>query len=119
MNKKTDIENILTKTEERWLKILYHAIKSEFIKHPLPSHDHTHHHRVWLFAKELLKALSDGGYDVDSTLAEKAIISAFFHDVGMTVTHKSSHGNESRNCHILTRFLMPLKCMMINDTLKR
>lgn len=96
MNKKTDFENILAKTEERWLKILYHAIKSEFIKHPLPSHDHTHHYRVWFFAKELLKALSDAGYDVDRTLAEKSIISAFFHDVGMTVTHKPSHGIESR-----------------------
>jgi|GEM_PF-602497 len=96
MNKKTDFENILAKTEKRWLKILYHAIKSEFIKHPLPSHDHTHHYRVWFFAKELLRVLSDAGYDVDSTLAEKSIISAFFHDVGMTITHKPSHGIESR-----------------------
>ena len=96
MNNKKDFEHILSKTEERWLNILYQAIKSEFIKHPLPSHDHTHHFRVWFFAKELLRALSDGGYAVDRSLIEKSIISAFFHDAGMTVTLKPSHGIESR-----------------------
>ena len=96
MNNKKDFEDILTKTEEKWLKFLYQAIKSEFIKHPLPSHDHTHHFRVWFFAKELLRALSDGGYAIDRSLIEKSIISAFFHDAGMTITLKPSHGIESR-----------------------
>jgi HD superfamily phosphodiesterase len=96
MDPKTDFEHILIKTEEKWLKILYREIRTEFTKHPLPSHDHTHHFRVWLFAKELLRALSDEGHHIDNTRAEKVIISAFFHDVGMTVTHQPSHGIESR-----------------------
>lgn len=96
MDRKTDFEHILTKKEEKWLRILFHEIKAEFIKHPLPSHDHTHHFRVWLHAKELLRALSNEGHDIDSTMVEKAIISVFFHDVGMTITQKPSHGAESR-----------------------
>jgi len=93
---KTDFENILMQTERRWLKTLCNDIKSEFSKHPLPSHDHTHHSRVWFFAKELLRALSDAGYDIDSPIVEKVIVSVFFHDAGMTKTLEPSHGLESR-----------------------
>ena len=114
MDRKTDLEQILITTEEKWLKILYHEIKTEFNKHPLPSHDHTHHLRVWYYAKELLRALWDEGHDIDSTTVEKVIISAFFHDVGMTVTHKPSHGTESRL--ICERFFRQTGGSNLSDT---
>ncbi len=96
MGENKDFENTLTKAEEKWLKILYHEVKSQFNRYPLPSHDHTHHYRVWFYAKELLRTLSDAGFVIDNAMIEKAIISAFFHDTGMTVTRDPSHGIESR-----------------------
>ena len=95
-NNTKDFADILNGLEKKWLKILFNEIKNEFLSHPLPSHDHTHHLRVWFFARDLLAALSAAGCDIDKNLVEKAMISVFFHDAGMTVTRKSSHGAESR-----------------------
>lgn len=96
MNNIADFRNVLTGTEKKWLISLFNKIKQEFAGHPLPSHDHTHHLRVWFFARELLTALSQAGYNIDKSLVEKVMISVFFHDAGMTVTRKPSHGYESR-----------------------
>jgi HD superfamily phosphodiesterase len=96
MISKPDFEKALAEIEKKWLQVLFNEIKKEFFKHPLPSHDHTHHLRVWLFAKELLKALLEAGHETDRTDIEKIIISSFFHDVGMTKSCEPSHGKESR-----------------------
>lgn len=96
MNNMADFAGILAETEKRWLKSLFNEIKQEFSGHPLPSHDHTHHLRVWYFARDLLTALSAAGYHIDQSLVEKTLISVLFHDAGMTVTIEPSHGTESR-----------------------
>jgi HD superfamily phosphodiesterase len=96
MNNMTDFADILAETEKRWLKSLFNEIKKEFTSHPLPSHDHTHHLRVWYFARDLLTALSAAGCRIDQNLVEKTLISVLFHDTGMTATIEPSHGIESR-----------------------
>jgi HD superfamily phosphodiesterase len=96
MNNMADFAYILAGTEKKWLKTLFNEIKREFTGHPLPSHDHTHHLRVWYFARDLLTALSAAGCHIDQSLVEKTLISVLFHDTGMTVTTEPSHGVGSR-----------------------
>jgi len=62
----------------------------------LPSHDHTHHMRVWSFAKELVRALYAEGCHFSEPKLEQLIIAVFFHDTGFTRTLDASHGKESR-----------------------
>ncbi len=96
MNNMADFADILAGTEKKWLEILYNEVKKKFAGHPLPSHDHTHHFRVWYYARDLLMSLSAAGYNIDQSLVEKILISVLFHDTGMTVTIEPSHGIESR-----------------------
>ncbi|MDX9727866.1 MAG: HD domain-containing protein [Bacteroidales bacterium] len=62
----------------------------------IPSHDHLHHERVWENAAQLLERLYSAGMVTGSSIAEKAIIAAFFHDTGLTVNRGMDHGRESR-----------------------
>ncbi len=86
----------LSEIESKWLPVLYKKTKEEFDNRPLPSHDHTHHLRVWFYARELLAELCSKGYKFDENELLKAIIAVFFHDVGLTRTLNPDHGKESR-----------------------
>lgn len=86
----------IKRVEKKWLKILFAHLRNEFSKNPVPSHDHTHHYRVWLLAKEVIELLNENGFIFSFSDLEKIIISVFFHDIGLTVTHDPSHGKESR-----------------------
>ena len=81
--------------ETRWLPRLYQACQAHFRGVKLPSHDHRHHLRVWLLAKELLTALA-AHEEISSELIKGVLIAAMFHDVGMSVTRAAQHGLESR-----------------------
>ncbi|MEA3317318.1 MAG: HD domain-containing protein [Bacteroidota bacterium] len=81
--------------EKKWLKKIYNFSKSAFLKCNLPSHDHTHHLRVWNYCKEIIISNSK----VKSFLyfeIENIIIAALFHDIGMIKTVDIKHGVESR-----------------------
>ncbi len=78
-------------------------MEAEFSHTWLPSHDHTHHRRVWLFAKELVRALCTEGCHFSESKLEQLIIAVFFHDTGLTQTLDASHGRESRE--ICRKFL--------------
>jgi len=97
------VKKKLIELEEKWLKILYETVEKEFNKHPLPSHDHTHHLRVWIFTKDFLLALHESGRIFSFSELEKIIIAVFFHDIGMVKTLNVSHGKESRR--ICEKFL--------------
>ena len=62
----------------------------------LPSHDASHHKRVWMHGKEMLTSLFKINPFIDKALIEGLLISVFFHDQGMSLTRKIDHGKISR-----------------------
>ncbi len=98
--------------EARWLPRLYLACQAHFRDVKLPSHDHRHHLRVWLLAKELLAALAEHD-EISDELIEGVMIAVFFHDVGMSVTRAAQHGRESRN--ICERWLAEQRVSLVNS----
>ena len=94
---------IIEDVEHKWFGILYRGVEKEFNNNPLPSHDHTHHLRVWFFAKELLRELFTAGCEFNQSDIQKIIFAVFFHDVGLTRTLNADHGKESRK--ICEKFL--------------
>jgi hypothetical protein len=83
-------------TEKKFLKILYDQCKDLFAGSPLPSHDHTHHLRVWSFASDLLESLHANNVRFTSLQTGNLILAIFFHDTGLTRTLNEEHGHESR-----------------------
>lgn len=62
----------------------------------LPSHDHTHHLRVWQFARELILIWCEAGRQFSLQEIELLILAVFFHDTGMSHTQHMKHGAVSR-----------------------
>lgn len=58
----------------------------------LPSHDQTHHHRVWNICRELLTAIGNTRPTLDPTLVEGTLVAAYFHDLGMARSTREDHG---------------------------
>lgn len=58
----------------------------------LPSHDHTHHRRVWHICRNLLRELDDIKVPMDQSLVEGILIAAYFHDLGMIRSPRADHG---------------------------
>ncbi|MFN8208794.1 MAG: HD domain-containing protein, partial [Bacteroidales bacterium] len=87
---------ILTRVEDRWLQILYLHDREIFSGIHLPSHDHTHHLRVWQFARELVMVWEESGRRFSMEEIELLILAVFFHDTGMSRTQQSRHGLVSR-----------------------
>ena len=71
---------------------LYDHAKALFQKSPLPSHDHTHHMRVWNLSKSLLREIATFNSRIDQSLVEAVLIAAFFHDLGMATSTREDHG---------------------------
>jgi hypothetical protein len=85
--------SLLYEVEKNWLSILFDASEACFKSVNLPSHDHWHHYRVWIYAKELIKNLSKD-HDFNYNQLTNLIIASFFHDTGMSVTRDEKHGEE-------------------------
>lgn len=83
--------------EEKWLNVLLTHCKEIFSQTYLPSHDETHHYRVWLFAKQLICEMARVNFTFDINHIEKIIIAIFFHDTGLSVQTGAEHGKHSRN----------------------
>ena len=71
---------------------LYDNAKAVFQDNSLPSHDHTHHLRVWNLCKTLLREIATFNSRIDPFLVEGALIAAFFHDLGMAYSMREDHG---------------------------
>jgi len=97
------LDLLIRQVEQQWLQLLYEYVRTEFSKTWLPSHDHTHHLRVWSFARDLAETLHREGCHFSKTNLEQLIIAVFFHDTGLTRTLDASHGKESRE--ICRKFL--------------
>lgn len=93
----SSIDSTLKTVEEKWLKILLNHCKEIFSQTYLPSHDETHHYRVWQFAKQLIRELAREGYTFQVNKVEKIMLAVFFHDTGLSVQPGPDHGKYSRN----------------------
>ena len=96
MNNNISIIEIIKDVENKWLKSLLSFNKQLFSFTYIPSHDHTHHLRVWLNAKELICSLSNYKVEINYIFVERLIIACMFHDTGLTVTLDEKHGAASR-----------------------
>jgi hypothetical protein len=93
-------EKHIKSAEEKYKAILEECCRQLFTGILIPSHDHLHHARVWEYTKEILENLIASGMISDDSIAEKAIIAAYFHDTGLTLNTGPDHGKESRKlCH--------------------
>ena len=82
----------IDRTEANWLDPLCRHAEQIFRGKSLPSHDHTHHTRVWNLCKTILREISSFNSRTDPSLVEGVIIAAFFHDVGMAFSTREDHG---------------------------
>jgi len=83
---------MINRAEITWLDSLYSNAKRVYAKASMPSHDHTHHQRVWKLSKILLLEISRINPHVDQDLVDGVIVAAFFHDLGMVHSMKEDHG---------------------------
>ena len=87
---------MIDRAEDTWLSPLYSNAESLFSDAFLPSHDHTHHQRVWSLCKSLLLEISLINPCMDPSLVEGVLIAAFFHDLGMVYSTREDHGKLGR-----------------------
>ncbi|MBW2976827.1 HD domain-containing protein [Candidatus Woesearchaeota archaeon] len=91
-----NLELLFEDVEDKWLGMLLNYCREQFEKVKLPSHNHLHHLRVWLNAKELFQELQKNNVEISKNDIEKAVIAIFFHDIGMVKTIEVEHGTVSR-----------------------
>lgn len=87
-----ELEIWIDLAEKTWLDSLYTHAKTIFLKSSLPSHDHTHHLRVWNLSKTLLREIASFNSGIDQSLVEGVMIASFFHDLGMAYSTREDHG---------------------------
>lgn len=93
---KTPIDIWIGQAEENWLGALYTYARELYQKTFLPSHDHSHHLRVWNIAKQLLKEISASHSSLTQARVEGVLIAALFHDLGMAKSTREDHGRLGR-----------------------
>ncbi len=93
---KDRIEIWIGQAEESWLTLLSVYSEALFSNKFLPSHDHTHHRRVWNISKSLLREIATFNSLIDPTLVEGVLIASFFHDLGMVKSTQEDHGRLGR-----------------------
>ena len=90
MENKIDIW--ISRAESNWLGLLSSHAEQLFSRSFLPSHDHSHHQRVWNICKHLLKEISALNLRLDEAQVEGILIAAWFHDLGMVHSIREDHG---------------------------
>jgi len=90
------IEIWIGQAEGNWLSALYSHAKKLYENTFLPSHDHTHHLRVWNISKQLMKEIASSGSFLTPELVEGVLIASFFHDLGMVESIREDHGRLGR-----------------------
>lgn len=85
----------IQQAEKKLLEPLFNFCKGLFTDNKIPSHNHTHHIRVWEYAKDILYALNPS-IEINYNTVEACLIASLFHDTGLTETTSENHGKESR-----------------------
>ena len=78
--------------EEKWLGLVKPHISKLFAGTFIPSHDHTHHSRVWNICKSLLRKLESFSSVADEEKLEGLLLASWFHDTGMVYDSGELHG---------------------------
>jgi hypothetical protein len=100
----------IRQAEAKWMGPISDYLHSLFSNVHLPSHDMSHHQRVWTYCKELL-----GEIHTESTMLqfteEQVLVACMFHDTGLVVDASERHGHQSKV--FCQQFLTnnPLLCM--------
>ncbi len=89
---KNPVDIWMEEAETKWLHPLLAHVEACFESTFLPSHDHSHHLRVWKACRYLLMRIARFRDDLDPALVEGVLVSALFHDAGMSQSTKSDHG---------------------------
>jgi hypothetical protein len=92
----SELEIWIEDAENRWQGPLIAHAREVFSGTFLPSHDHTHHQRVWNISRALLEQIDAFSSHLDASLVEGLIVAAMFHDLGMAVIRDKEHGRVSR-----------------------
>lgn len=82
--------------ENKWLDILKKECLRCFSNTFLPSHDCSHHIRVWNYAKQIMLSVGKS-YLLTAEETEILLLACFFHDTGMSIDPGPRHGQFSRN----------------------
>lgn len=90
-----DLKDKIQQAEEKFLESLFNYCKNLFTNKKITSHDHTHHLRVWEYAKEILYAINSSN-KINYNTVEACLIASLFHDTGLTKTTNENHGKESK-----------------------
>ncbi|HZJ74564.1 MAG TPA: HD domain-containing protein [Perlabentimonas sp.] len=90
-----DLVPVISEAEQRWLKPIANHLLNVYASIHLPSHDASHHLRVWAYCQELMKQLVAHRVALNFTV-EQALIASLFHDVGLTLDTGEFHGYQSR-----------------------
>lgn len=86
--------NLIGSAELKWKNKIIRYISALYKGHWLPSHDISHHQRVWENACELCSESESQSHD--EYFYEKLIIACFFHDTGLLKDRSEIHGRFSR-----------------------
>jgi len=115
----------IARAEKTWVEVLHSHAAGLFGHTYLPSHDHTHHRRVWNICRELLKELARKHTPIDESLVEGVLVAAYFHDLGMVTSIDVEHGKSGRDMcsaffkdhdlQILTRMEEVLESIELHD----
>jgi hypothetical protein len=117
------IYNWIIKAEQKWLHRLQLHVSALFDMKFLPSHDQSHHLRVWNICKTLLPEIAGFNEMMDQDLVEGLIIAAWFHDTGMSLSIGKEHGALGRE--LCERFLngqelpRPLRAAELLEAIER
>lgn len=98
-----DFDFNVQKIEEAYRHELLTYLNQLFTGVNLPSHDISHHERVWRYCRSLLLEINRFGLDVPADLVENAIVACYFHDTGLTINLGESHG--ALGAEICSRYL--------------
>ncbi len=90
------IQEAIITAERQWLGRTYDYCRSCFAGLYLPSHDETHHLRVWHYARQLIPLLPAKGILFNAAEVEGVLLASLLHDTGMAETFSPAHGAAGR-----------------------
>ena len=85
----------IAEAEEKWKSPVLADLENLFAGHWLPSHDISHHQRVWKNACQLLPAFVGELENQPDYFFEELLLACFYHDTGLLVNPGFTHGHES------------------------
>jgi HD superfamily phosphodiesterase len=112
-----NIQKTIEQAEYKWLSEVYNFCRNGFSSTYLPSHDETHHFRVWHFAKALIPGYHSIIHPFTTAHIEGILLAAMLHDTGMSETLDVNHGRAGRHLAVLFLNKMPSIPELADDIL--